>query len=64
MKTQRKLMIELWSTTNRSVPTAVAEYGIAEKTGKVARKQNVNSISSEKYALSLIRDGLKKGWLC
>lgn len=63
MRTQRSLIIELWNTTNRSIPLVVVEYTKAEQIGIVVRKQNVNSISSEKYAVALIRDGLKKGWL-
>lgn len=63
MRTQRSLMIEIWNSTNRNVLLASLEYAKAEQIGKVGRKKNINSISAEKYALALVRDGLKKGWL-
>ena len=60
---QRDVMRRLWKLHRGNEAKVVAAYAKAERDGEIPRKSNTNDVSAEDYAVALLKDGLKKGWL-
>ena len=60
---QRDIMRDLYARNRGKEDRVVAEYAAAERAGKVQRIGNKSGHTPEQYALALLNDGLKKGWL-
>jgi hypothetical protein len=60
---QRKLMRELFEKYAGSPTKICGEYAEADRRGLVPHKSNRNKVPPEKYAIALLYDGIKRGWL-
>ena len=63
MPTQRDMMRRLYSENKGDEARTIAAYAKAERNGEVERRSNDWQWSAERYALALLRDGKRKGWL-
>jgi len=61
--TQRDVMRLLYVRHKGNEAAIIAEYVIAVREGKVAKKGDANAISPEDCARRLLRDGISKRWL-
>jgi hypothetical protein len=60
---QRHKMIELFYRFGDNEEILIREYAEAERRGEVIRKSNKNNMSPEEYAVWLLADARKKGWV-
>lgn len=63
MRKQVVVMREIYARCMGDVDKCVEAYAKAELAGEVPRKSNKHNISAHRYARSLYRDGIRKGWL-
>lgn len=61
--TQRDMMRKVFKKNGGNIKLIVAEYASMEKLGYVSRKSNTINISTEQYAMRLLKDGVNKGWI-
>ena len=60
---QRELMRDLYAMHAGNHEKICKEYAQADREGMVPHKSNRNQVSPEKYAISLLYDGIKRGWV-
>ena len=63
MPTQRDMMRRLYREHKGDDARTIAAYSKAERDREVERQSNDWQWSAERYALALLRDGKRKGWL-
>lgn len=61
--TQRELMRQLFIKHGGAASKIVPEYADAENRGIVVRRSNSHQITATQYAVALLNDGVKKGWI-
>jgi hypothetical protein len=60
---QRQTMKDIYARCRGNEKRIVREYADAERNGEVQRVGRKSGYTPEQYALALLSDGLRKGWL-
>ena len=60
---QRDKMRELFQRYGDNESILIQKYAEAEQRGEVKRKSDQNNVSPEEYAVRLLADARRKGWI-